>query len=103
MRTTPEKGRPNLIALDDSRINSIKFGVQELIGAYKECDPEAVKVLTRLFKDLSGESIKRTCKKKDKAVTPIDATNELDYLEEVSRIKKSEPVQLMRKRVFKKK
>lgn len=69
MSRTPEKGKPNFANLDDGRLRECKLMVNDLIGAF-DFDPEVVDVLTRAWKALSEECVKRTCSKPD--VVPED-------------------------------
>ena len=78
------KGEPDFHNVGDDRLKSFLDMTQQMIFAYKDCDPEKVKVLESIWKDLSVDSTQRIVDSPDKS--PESPTS---LLRKVPRVRKS--------------
>ena len=52
-RKTPLKGEPCFVNISDDRLTEYRDFIQDMIFAYKYCDPEMTKVLQKMHKQIS--------------------------------------------------
>lgn len=80
-------GEPDFCNLSDDKVKSFLDMTQQLIFCYKGVDPEKVRVLESIWKDLSVESTERICDRPD--YTPSVRSSSASLLRKVPKIRKS--------------
>lgn len=78
------KGEPDFHNVSNDRLRSFLDLTQQMIFAYKDFDPEKVKVLESIWKDLSVESTQRIVDSPDKSTY-----SSTSLLRKVPRVRKS--------------